>query len=250
MRIAVMADIHGNLPALEAVLADLKARGGADLLVDLGDRASGPLWPRETLERLAGVDCVAVRGNHDRQVATLAPERMNASDRYTLEEITDAQRQALGALPEQVRIAEAILALHASPASDTAYLLDRIDKGRLVRDRMEDIEARLGEVEGARLVLTAHSHRADMVRLPGGMTVINPGSVGCPAYDDDEPPHVSESGSPHARYALVTPGGADELPEVDFVAVRYAFEAAARRAEANERFEWAHALRTGFMPFA
>jgi len=248
MRIAVIADIHGNLPALEAVLADIEARGGADLLVDLGDRASGPLWPRETLDRLARVECVAVRGNHDRQVATLAAELMNASDRYTLDEITDEQRQALGALPEEAWIGEGILAIHASPGADTAYLLDRIEDGELVRDRLDDIEARLAKSGDARIVLTAHSHRADMVRLAGGTTIINPGSVGCPAYDDDAPPHVSESGSPHARYAIVTPGAGEDLPEVLFVGLRYDNEAAAQRAEANAREDWAHALRTGFMP--
>ena len=66
MRIAVLADIHGNLLALEAVLADVAARGGADILVDLGDRVSGPLWPAQTLARLSDLPIVAVRGNHDR----------------------------------------------------------------------------------------------------------------------------------------------------------------------------------------
>ena len=51
MRIAVIADIHGNLPALEAVLADI-ARRGADRILNLGDCVSGPLWPRETMELL------------------------------------------------------------------------------------------------------------------------------------------------------------------------------------------------------
>lgn len=48
MRIAVLSDIHGNLPALEAVLADLRAHA-PDLVVNLGDCATGPLWPRETM---------------------------------------------------------------------------------------------------------------------------------------------------------------------------------------------------------
>ncbi|WP_292649880.1 metallophosphoesterase, partial [Mesorhizobium sp.] len=52
MRIAVLADIHGNVIALDAVLDDLQQRGGADLIVNLGDCVSGPLWPRETMERL------------------------------------------------------------------------------------------------------------------------------------------------------------------------------------------------------
>lgn len=246
MRIAVIADIHGNLPALEAVLADLAGRGGADLLVNLGDCASGPLWPRETMDRLATLDAVTVRGNHDRQVATLAPDRMNASDRFTVGAISPGQRSWLGALPPQATIADGIVAMHASPTSDTLYLLERIEHGELVRDRHDAIAARLSAAGAARLVLTGHSHRPDMVTIDGGVTIVNPGSVGCPAYDDDDPPHVSESGSPHARYAIVTPDAGGGVPSVILVAVSYDHEGAARRAEASGRPEWAVALRTGF----
>jgi len=246
MKIAVIADIHGNLPALEAVLADLGGRGGADLLVNLGDCASGPLWPRETMDRLAVLDAVTVRGNHDRQVATLAPERMNASDRFTVEAISPAQRDRLGALPPDAMVAEGILAMHASPDADTCYLLERIEDGELVRDRHDAIAGRLGDVGAARIVLTGHSHRPDMVCLEGGVAIVSPGSVGCPAYDDDAPPHVSETGAPHARYAIVTPDPAGGVPSVLFVAVAYDHEGAARRAEASGRPDWAFALRTGF----
>ena len=74
MRIAVFADVHGNSLALEAVLADL-GRRGADLLVNLGDCASGPLWPGEATERQMALDAVTIRGNCDRAVATLPPWR-------------------------------------------------------------------------------------------------------------------------------------------------------------------------------
>ena len=80
MRIAVLADIHGNVLALDAVLDDLKRRGGADLTINLGDCVSGPLWPRETFERLEALDLPTVRGNHDRRVAVdPADETMWAS---------------------------------------------------------------------------------------------------------------------------------------------------------------------------
>ncbi|MER9595048.1 metallophosphoesterase [Mesorhizobium sp. M0244] len=69
MRIAVLADIHGNVLALDAVLDDLRRRGGADLIVNLGDCVSGPLWPRETMERREALELPTVRGNHDRRVA-------------------------------------------------------------------------------------------------------------------------------------------------------------------------------------
>jgi len=82
--------------------------------------------------------------------------------------------------------------------------------------------------------------------------LLNPESVGCPAYDDPSAPaHVSEAGSPHARYALLDfshgEGRGDDA-EMTFVALSYAHEQAACRAEANGRADWAHALRTGTMP--
>src|SRR5206468_2220606 len=62
MRIAVIADIHGNLPALEAVLADIQCRG-VDRTINLGDCVSGPLWPREVCDLVMALDDLTIRGN-------------------------------------------------------------------------------------------------------------------------------------------------------------------------------------------
>ncbi|RVA33039.1 metallophosphoesterase, partial [Mesorhizobium sp. M7A.F.Ca.CA.004.10.1.1] len=90
MRIAVLADIHGNVLALDAVLDDLERRGGADLTVNLGDSVSGPLWPRETFARLEALNLPTVRGNHDRRVAAdPADDTMWPSDVYAQERLTE-----------------------------------------------------------------------------------------------------------------------------------------------------------------
>jgi predicted phosphodiesterase len=81
MRIAVIADIHGNMPALEAVLADVHQRG-VDRTINLGDCVSGPLWPREVCDLLMASSSLVIRGNHDRWVAGPDPARMWPSDRY------------------------------------------------------------------------------------------------------------------------------------------------------------------------
>src|SRR5262245_14697055 len=99
MRIAVIADIHGNLLALEAVLADLARRGGADRIVDLGDCVSGPLWPAETFARLETIGALTVRGNHDRRAALDPPDAMGPSDRFAYERLTEPQRDWLAGLP-------------------------------------------------------------------------------------------------------------------------------------------------------
>ena len=68
MRIAVIADIHGNLPALEAVIADIRCRE-VDCTINLGDCVSGPLWPREVCDLVMARDDLTIRGNHDRWVS-------------------------------------------------------------------------------------------------------------------------------------------------------------------------------------
>jgi len=246
MRIAAIADIHGNLIALEAVLADI-AREKPDLIVDLGDCVSGPLWPRETIELLATLKLPTIRGNHDRQVATLAPETMGASDRYAHGALEDRHLEHLKALPTSLPVAPDVLAFHATPHRDDVYLMDAVVSGRLVRAGLNDIEKRLGPTT-ARVILCGHSHRPDAVRLGNGALIVNPGSVGCPAYDDpSHQAHVSESGTPHARYAIIDIQS-NVAVNVAFKALNYPHEVAAQRAEANGRPEWAHALRTGMMP--
>ena len=250
MRIAVIADIHGNVLALDAVLADLARRGGADITVDLGDCVSGPLWPRETMERLEALKLPTVRGNHDRRVGQdQADGEMWPSDRYAQERLTAAQREALFALPLSLEIAPGIVAFHARPDHDEKYLADAITDGQLVRAPLAAIRRRLKPLDpSCHLVFCGHSHRAELIRIPGGPVIFNPGSVGCPAYDDDTPPaHVSEQGSPHARYGMIDLDAAGRPVRFESIAVDYDHEAAARQAEQAGRPEWARALRTGFL---
>lgn len=103
---------------------------------------------------------------------------------------------------------------------------------------------RLGDAADRPLLLCGHTHLQRMMRLPTGATVVNPGSVGWPAYDDDQPyPHVMEAGTAHARYAVVDNGTGRW--EVDFRAVTYDWGHAAAVAEGNGRPDVARSLRTG-----
>ena len=243
---AVIADIHGNLLALEAVLADIATRG-ITRVIDLGDCVSGPLWPAETCDRLMALGFPTVRGNHDRQVADLPADRLGATDRFTRAALMDGHLGWLRALPP-VQALSGLLAVHGVPGDDTRYLLERVAAFRLVPDAPAAITARLGTAPvgvSATLVLCGHSHQPRLLRLPDGPTVLNPGSVGCPAYQDPgDEPHVSEVGSPHARYAVVRLS--EGTIAADLVAVDYNHRAAAARAEACGRSDWAHALATGY----
>src|SRR6187551_872299 len=105
MRLAVISDVHGNLLALETVLRDIDLRA-PDVIVNLGDCVTSPLWPRETLELLDTRGMPTVRGNHDRIILAAAPEQITPSVKYSHESLTDAQRQELGSLPPTLRIAD------------------------------------------------------------------------------------------------------------------------------------------------
>jgi predicted phosphodiesterase len=254
MRIAAISDIHGNLPALEAVLADI-ARCGADVTVNLGDILSGPLWPCETADRLMRMSLPTIRGNHERQLLTLPRERMSATDAHTDARLAPAHREWLRSLPLERWLAPDVFCCHGTPDSDLDYWLETVvpgfERGGAPGIRMAragEARARLGAQRGtaASLRLCGHTHVPRTLDLGSDGLVLNPGSVGLQAYDDARPHlHVVENGSPHARWAFAERGPAGW--RIEFHAVVYDWEAAARQAEANGRPDWADALRSGYV---
>lgn len=241
-RIAVVSDIHGNLAALEAVLADI-ARRGADQIVNLGDICSGALYPRETSDRLMALDLPTIRGNHERQMLTLPRDRMGLSDQHALDTLRPDQIDWLESLPTQLRLTEDVLMVHGTPRSDVEYWLETVEPTGLRPATTAEIRARAEGVETA-LVLCGHTHLARIEQIDRGPLVVNPGSVGLPAYDDDRPfPHVVETGTPHARYAIIE--AREDGWSAELLAVAYDWDEAARVARANGREDWARALGTG-----
>ncbi len=244
MRIAIIADIHGNSLALDAVVRDLTQRS-PDLTINLGDCVSGPLWPTETAARLQDLGWPAVRGNHDRLVAETPRTLMGASDAFAFDRLAADQRKSLGTLPERWAHASGVLAFHGTPSSDVTYLLEDVMDGRLTLSGPKAITQRLAGAQ-APLLLCGHSHLPRVVHDASGSIIVNPGSVGCPGYIDDAPPrHISEAGSPHARYAIAT--RRDKGWIIDLIAVEYDWISAAKRAEENVSPVWAKALATGFV---
>jgi diadenosine tetraphosphatase ApaH/serine/threonine PP2A family protein phosphatase len=94
-------------------------------------------------------------------------------------------------------------------------------------------------------MVCGHTHIQRIVDVGDNTVIVNPGSVGLPAYNDEVPePHVIESGSPHARYAILQH---DDKWTVELISVPYDFQKAADRARNNGRLDWAIALETGYM---
>jgi predicted phosphodiesterase len=244
MKIAALSDIHGNLFALDAVLADVRRRG-VDLTVNLGDILSGPLLPRETADRLMALGLPTIRGNHERQVLSLPAERMGPSDRYAFDTITDTQRAWMTALPAVLQPAPGVFMCHATPYNDVdCYLEDLVD-GELRPAPLQRIAERSRSCD-ASLILCGHSHIPRLLTLATGQVIVNPGSVGIQAYEGHDPgPHVVEVGSPHARYAILERSPAGWV--ADLIAVPYDWEAASRLAFERDRPDWGRALRTGFV---
>ena len=240
-RIAVISDIHGNLRALEAVLADIKHRG-ADTIINLGDSVTSPLWPRETWELLTSLSVPMLRGNHDRVLIGTSDDLTPAA-KFARAALTCQQREALNALPAQLEIAPGILAVHGTPNDDATCLLEDVHNERLIPAPRETVLARLGDHARADVVLCGHSHNQQMRQVPGGCLVLNPGSVGCPVFADHPSAKLFELRSPHAYYAILTKQNGRWGAELR--ALEYDWNAAARRAADNGRLDWAEAMTTG-----
>jgi predicted phosphodiesterase len=242
MRLAILADIYGDVLALQAVLADLEHRK-VDEVVNLGDCVSGPLWPRETAQLLMRLYWPTIRGNHDRWVTDWLPEEHYPSDAFAFRALDAAQLAWLRALPPTCDLGDGIFACHGRPHDDNTYLLENVEAGRLVPARYTQVAERVRGV-GSRFVLCTHSHIPGAAAT-GEIMVINPGSVGLPAYEDPTPPaHVSESGSPLARYAVLQLDGG--RASFEHIAIPYDHLSAAQRAEENQNPAWAHFLATGY----
>jgi predicted phosphodiesterase len=181
--VAVLCDIHGNLPALDAVLAELRA-APPDAVVIGGDVVAGP-QPREVLERLHGLPWPRhwVRGNADRCVVSAfdgaIPEAERhepawVADAYTAERLSRAERDLLDALPPLAELEidglGRVLFCHGTPHSDEERVTAVTPEPRLARI--------LGGVE-AELVVGGHTHRQFDLRA-GARRMVNAGSVGRP----------------------------------------------------------------------
>jgi diadenosine tetraphosphatase ApaH/serine/threonine PP2A family protein phosphatase len=243
MRFAAIADIHGNHLALEAVLADIRAAGIADI-VNLGDMASGPLDARRTMDMLMALDATHVLGNHDRWLIDRPVEKMGSWERPAYAQLDARHLDWLRTIPPTCVFRDQVFLCHATPADDNVYWLETVrPDGSVTISSPESIE-KAAEGIAQSLILCGHTHIARAVRLGDGRLVVNPGSVGGPGFSYHVPfPHVIEAGTPDARYAIL------ELISgswsVTFRHVPYDNAALSALARQNGDLEFAAALATG-----
>lgn len=239
--IALISDIHGNAWALKAVLADIKNRG-IDAMLNLGDSLFGPLDPQGTFDLLRNENMLSISGNQDRFIVENIGKR---SDNHSLEfvkaSLNDDAIAWLQKLPFDHSYGN-IYCCHGTPTNDSEVLLEKIEVGHVsVQPNivLDDVLASINES----IVVCGHSHVPRMVQT-SKKTILNPGSVGLPAYDADFPlPHKMESLSPLAKYAIIKQK--EKGLDIDLIAVNYDYEKAALQAEKNNRADWASWIRSG-----
>ncbi len=171
--LAVLYDIHGNLPALEAVLAHAS---DADAFLLGGDYATAGPWPKETVERLKELeDATWIRGNADRWLVDRhdAPDPISGYAAQAAEQLGEELVAELYGLPETATIGETLFC-HASPRSDM----------QTFPPKRADTDAELLEGVQAPRLVCGHIHFAFRREGPGGIEIVNPGSVGMP-WDGD-----------------------------------------------------------------
>lgn len=251
MRCALVSDIHGNLPALEAVLADLAARPEVGGVYHVGDLVGYSPWPNEVVERLAAAGITGVAGNYDSTVATdyqhcgcrsespRQEELAHVSYGWTRVHVSPTTKRALAALPFRVDLkplgghtsGPTVTLVHATPTNNLVYVTE---------DRPDAFLAKLAQQAGLRagdVLCFGHTHKP-WSRVVDGVTFVNTGSVGRP-----------KDGDWRAGYVLLDVG--DGAPRAEVVRVAYDVDAAAAGVlAAGLPEEFAEFLRTGGRPAA
>jgi diadenosine tetraphosphatase ApaH/serine/threonine PP2A family protein phosphatase len=196
--IGLIYDVHGNLEALEAVLADAGGAGIGRFLLG-GDYALFGPQPVETVRRLRGLDARMIRGNVDRWTAHPheAPDDpvVQGAIEDCRAQLEDRAVADLAALPEWVADAGRVRFCHASPISDV--------KSFLPEPGEDDEELLGGHTEP--LIVFGHTHLPFARQGPGGVRLVNPGSVGMP-FDGD----------PRAAWAILHEDGSVEHRRVGY----------------------------------
>jgi putative phosphoesterase len=237
-KISVFGDIHGNLPALEAVLADMDQHD-RDNRYCLGDLVGYGTFPNEVIKVIREIKVPTIMGNYDQGIGNSSDEcgcayRSKAAEalgkrsiawtnEHTSEENKAFLRQLLQHIPLQLGDLKVLL-VHGSPRRINEYLYE---------DRPDSSLERLLDLAEADVIVCGHTHIPYHRILPSGRHVVNAGSVGKP-----------KDGDPRAGYVVLEANGR-EL-EVRFMRVPYDVERAAQAIEASEMpDEYAEMLRTG-----
>ena len=246
MRYALLSDIHANLPALRAVLADIDQRANIDATYHLGDLTGYAPWPNEVVALLRERVIPGIAGNYDSTVATdykhcgcrgdspHDEELSHLSYEWTRSHVTPETKKYLASLPFRIDIrpfgghvsGPAITLVHGNQTLNTVYVTE---------DRPDSFLEKMARDVGARaqdIICFGHTHKP-WQRVVGGVQFINTGSVGRP-----------KDGDWRACYALLSMEASGA--RVEFVRVPYDVEEAADAIRLSDLpSEFAEVLKSG-----
>ncbi len=239
---AIISDIHGNAGAFIAVLADIKSRG-ITTIINLGDFFFGALQPEKVANLLRQNPMTCITGNTDREI-------LENTDKEGMPRVkADLSTQSINwlkSLPKTASIDNLIFACHGTPESDDEYLLEKVTQHGVFVYNDEDLIEKIKNIK-ERIILCGHSHVNRVIYLSNGKMIVNPGSVGLPAYlGNAEYRFAMESMTPHAKYAIITADG--DAINVEQVNCTYDWNEAAKIARENGSENVAKFLLHGRMP--
>jgi predicted phosphodiesterase len=230
MRCAIISDIHGNLDALEAVLADAAGTGDVDEVWCLGDVVGYGPQPNECIDVLRGRNALCVAGNHDwaaigkMDTSEFNPEASEAA-RWTGEQLTPDHRAYLEALPEQLSAgaSQEFTLVHGSPRDPVWEYLTHVSLARLNFDYFQTPYCLAGHThvplvfqrplpeDGTPNFRTLVPQPGTPLRLGAHRLIVNPGSVGQPRDGNPDAAYmIYESAAPASRSRPAAAGEADE----------------------------------------
>jgi putative phosphoesterase len=239
---AIISDIHGNAGALTAVLIDIKSRN-INTIINLGDHFFGALQPEKVAEILRDNPMTCIYGNTDREIWENTDKD---GMKRVLADLSDESKLWLKTLPKTTTVDDLIFACHGTPENDNEYLLEKITQHGVFVYNDEELVEKTKHIK-ERVILCGHSHVNRVVYLSNNKIIINPGSVGLPAYlGNAEYRFAMESMTPHAKYAIISAD--DDRINIEQINCTYDWNEAAKMARENGNENWANFLVHGRMP--
>jgi predicted phosphodiesterase len=243
---AIISDIHGNSLALSTVLKDIKSRG-IEKIINLGDHFFGALEPEAVAGILRENEMLCISGNTDREILESIDSGFTKDGMDRVKANLSKQSIAwLRSLPKTATCDGLFFVCHGTPESDDEYLLEKVTANGVFVYNDEELLKSIGHIK-ERIILCGHSHVNRVVYLSNNKIILNPGSVGLPAYlGNGEHRFAMESMTPHAKYAIVHADG--DAISIEQVLCAYGWHQASEAARRNGNEKWAQFLLHGRMP--
>lgn len=243
---AIISDIHGNSLAFKAVLDDIRSRG-IEKIINLGDHFFGALEPEVVAGTLRQNSMLCISGNTDREIlqAVDSDFTKDGMDRVK-SDLSEQSITWLRTLPKIETCDGLFFVCHGTPESDDEYLLEQVTEHGVFVYNDEHLIERTRDIK-ERIILCGHSHVNRVIYLSNDKIILNPGSVGLPAYLGTGQYRFSmESNTPHAKYAIVHADG-DSI-NIEQVLCTYDWQKASETALKNGNEKWSKFLLYGRMP--